>query len=97
MTATQSDTKSGAKQLPYLINDADEHSTPSTSAYERYIDPEKQEVGKQHLQISESKHSKLRTRSKRLVRRSLCFAKTTTMHDLGTGLFINCYELGLPL
>jgi predicted TIM-barrel fold metal-dependent hydrolase len=27
--------------LPYLINDADEHSTPAASAYERYIDPDK--------------------------------------------------------
>jgi predicted TIM-barrel fold metal-dependent hydrolase len=27
------------RTLPYLINDADEHSTPSHSAYERYIDP----------------------------------------------------------
>ena len=27
--------------LPYLINDADEHSTPALDAYERYIDPDK--------------------------------------------------------
>src|SRR5262249_5951872 len=32
------------RPLPYLINDADEHSTPSNSAYERYIDPDKRDV-----------------------------------------------------
>jgi hypothetical protein len=31
------------------------------------------------------------------VRRPLCFAKTTRMHDLVTGFFINRYEFGLPL
>ncbi|HLG67104.1 MAG TPA: amidohydrolase family protein [Acidimicrobiales bacterium] len=30
--------------LPYLVNDADEHSTPRTSAYEQYIDPDKKEM-----------------------------------------------------
>ena len=30
--------------LPYLINDADEHSTPSRHAYERYIDPDKKDM-----------------------------------------------------
>jgi hypothetical protein len=29
------------RALPYLINDADEHSTPNHTAYERYIDPDK--------------------------------------------------------
>ena len=37
MTTTDSE----AQTLPYLINDADEHSTPSFTAYERYIDPDK--------------------------------------------------------
>jgi predicted TIM-barrel fold metal-dependent hydrolase len=32
------------RALPYLINDADEHSTPSRGAYERYIDPDKREM-----------------------------------------------------
>ena len=33
-----------APALPYLVNDADEHSTPSPTAYERYIDPDKLEM-----------------------------------------------------
>ena len=44
MTATQSDTTSDAQVLPYLINDADEHSTPATGAYEKYIDPDKTDM-----------------------------------------------------
>jgi len=40
---------------------------------------------------------KLRTRIKRLVCRTMCFSKTTTMHDLVLGLFINRYECGLAI
>jgi len=43
----------------------------------------------------ESKHINLRTRITRLVRRTIGFSKTTTMHDLVIGLFINRYECGL--
>jgi predicted TIM-barrel fold metal-dependent hydrolase len=32
------------RALPYLINDADEHSTPALDAYERYIDPDKRDM-----------------------------------------------------
>jgi hypothetical protein len=39
----------------------------------------------------------LRTRLKRLVRRTLCFSKTEQMHDLVIGLFMNRYEFGLLL
>ena len=44
-----------------------------------------------------SKHINLRTRIKRLVRRTLCFSKTERMHDLVIGLFINRYEFGQAL
>jgi len=46
------------------------------------------------MQTSESKHINRRTRIKRLVRRTLCFSKTTTMHEMVIGLFINRYEFG---
>jgi len=42
----------------------------------------------------ESKPINLRTRIKRLVRRTLCFAKTECMHDLVLGLLINRYAFG---
>src|SRR6476646_2390290 len=44
MTATQSGTTSDARVLPYLINYADEHSTPAVGAYEKYIDPDKRDM-----------------------------------------------------
>ena len=69
--------------------------TDGWGAYERHITPEQHVVGKQHTQRIESKHINLRTRIKRLVRRTICFSKTTTMHDLVLGLFINRYEFGL--
>ena len=61
-------------------------------ASERHIDPAQHHVGKEHTPKIESKHLTLRTRSKQLVRRTICFSKTTTMHDLVIGLFINRYE-----
>jgi hypothetical protein len=71
---------------------------PSISTFEtppeRHIDPEQHAVGKQHTQKIESKPINLRTRIKRLVRRTICFSKTEYMHDLMIGLFINRYEFG---
>ena len=63
-------------------------------AYERHIDPAQHHVGKENTQRIESKHINLRTRIKRLMRRTICFSKTTTMHDLVLSLFINRYEFG---
>ena len=68
--------------------------TDGWGAYERHIEPEQHEVGKQHTQKIESKPINLRTCIKRLVRRTICFSKTEYMHDLMIGLFINRYEFG---
>ena len=69
-------------------------STDGWGAYERHLDAEQHRVGKENTQKIESKHINLRTRIKRLVRRTLCFSKTERMHDLVIGLFINRYEFG---
>src|SRR5262249_42555571 len=66
-------------------------------AYERHLDPEQHQVGKEHTQKIESKHINLRTRIKRLMRRTLCFSKTERMQDLVIGLFVNRYEFGRPI
>jgi insertion element IS1 protein InsB len=68
--------------------------TDGWGAYERHLDAEKHAVGKEHTQKIESKHINLRTRIKRLVRRTICFSKVERMHDLVLGLFINRYEFG---
>src|SRR5262249_40920837 len=49
--------------------------TDGWGAYERHIDTEKHQVGKEHTQKIESKHINLRTRIKRLMRRTICFSK----------------------
>ena len=68
--------------------------TDGWGAYERHLEAEQHTVGKAHPQKSESNHSNMRTRMKRLVRRTICFSKTERMHDLVIGLFINRYEFG---
>jgi insertion element IS1 protein InsB len=68
--------------------------TDGWGAYERHIEPEQHAIGKQHTQKIENKHINLRTRIKRLVRRTICFSKTERMHDLVIGLFVNRYEFG---
>jgi insertion element IS1 protein InsB len=49
---------------------------------------------KQTQERIERKHLTLRTRIKRLARRTICFSKTEEMHDAVIGLFINRYEFG---
>src|SRR5215471_2877284 len=71
--------------------------TDGWGAYERHLDAEQHHVGKENTQKIESKHINLRTRIKRLVRRTLCFSKTEQMHDLVIGLFMNRYEFGRAL
>jgi insertion element IS1 protein InsB len=68
--------------------------TDGWGAYERHVEPNQHTVGKENTQKIESKHIRLRTRIKRLVRRTICFSKSERMHDLVIGLFINRYEFG---
>ena len=65
--------------------------------YERHIDPTQHTIGTAQTQKIASKHSNLRTRIKRLMRRTLCLSKTTTIHDVVIGLFINRYECGVAI
>jgi insertion element IS1 protein InsB len=71
--------------------------TDGWGAYERHVETEQHTVGKANTQKIESKHINLRTRIKRLVRRTICFSKTERMHDLVIGLFINRYEFGVSV
>src|SRR5919106_676471 len=38
----------------------------------------------------ERKHLTLRTRIKRLARKTICFSKSPELHDIVIGLFVNC-------
>lgn len=71
------------------------YCTDGWGAYERHLPAECHEVGKRKTQRIEQKHLRLRTRIKRIARKTICFSKTKEMHDLVIGLFINRYEFGL--
>jgi insertion element IS1 protein InsB len=66
-------------------------------AYGRHLDPEAYHPGKRNTQNIERKHLTLRTRIKRLVRKTICVSKSIEMHDIIIGLFVNRYEFGLPV
>jgi len=69
--------------------------TDDWGAYGRHLPAEQQVVGKRNTQKIERKHLTLRTRIKRLARKTICFSKLEKMHDSVIGLFINRYEFGV--
>jgi insertion element IS1 protein InsB len=71
--------------------------TDNGGVYTRHLDPDRHKVGKQHTQKIERKHLTLRTRIKRLARKTICFSKSTRMHDIVLGLFVNRYEFARPI
>ena len=71
--------------------------TDHWGAYTRHLDPEVHTPGKRNTQKIERKHLTLRTRIKRLVRKTICFSKTIQMHDIVIGLFVNRYAFGRAL
>ncbi len=71
------------------------YSTDHWGAYTRHLAPDIHSPGKRHTQKIERKHLTLRTRIKRLVRKTICFSKSIQMHDIVIGLFVNRYAFGL--
>lgn len=71
--------------------------TDGWGGYTRLLDENQHEVGKQYTQKIERKHLTLRTRVKRLARKTICFSKSEWMHDIVIGLFVNRYEFGLAV
>ena len=68
--------------------------TDDWGAYERHLDQERHTIGKRNTQKIERKHLTLRTRIKRLARKTICFSKLEKIHDIVIGLFINRFEFG---
>jgi insertion element IS1 protein InsB len=66
-------------------------------AYTRHLEAGEHQPGKRHTQKIERKHLTLRTRIKRLTRKTICFSKSIQMHDLVIGLFVNRYEFGVQI
>lgn len=71
--------------------------TDDWGAYERNLPEIQHTISKTNTQKIERKHLTLRTRIKRLARKTICFSKLEKMHDIVIGLFINRYEFGLAI
>jgi len=71
--------------------------TDAANVYKRHLPATAHTVGKRHTPQIERKHLTLRTRIKRLARKTLCFSKSVFMHDTVIGLFVNRYEFGIPV
>ena len=68
--------------------------TDKVSVYQRHLPPAQHTVGKLTMQKIERKHLTLRTRLKRLARKTPCFSRSRVMHDLLIGLYMNRVEFG---
>jgi insertion element IS1 protein InsB len=71
--------------------------TDGLKTYERKIQESERTVSKFKMQRIERKHLTLRTRIKRLQRKSICYSRSVQMHDIVIGLFINKYEFELDI
>ena len=68
--------------------------TDRAGVYRRHLLPAQRTVGKLTMQKIERKHLTLRTRLKRLARKTLCFSRSRIMHDLLIGLYMNYVKFG---
>jgi insertion element IS1 protein InsB len=68
--------------------------TDAAGVYTRHLPTAAHTMGKIHTQQIERKHLTLRTRLKRLARKTICFSKPVLLHDTVIGLFVNRYEFG---
>jgi insertion element IS1 protein InsB len=69
-------------------------STDRWGAYTRHLAPAQHTASKRCTQKIERPPLTLRTRIKRLVRKTICFSKSVQMHDIVIGLFVNRYAFG---
>ena len=71
--------------------------TDNWGSYSKNLDEDKHEIGKRNSQIIERKNLTLRTKVKRLTRKTICFSKSIKMHDIVLRLLINVLDFGLIL
>ena len=74
---------------PFGIN---KYYTDNYGSYFRKLPADQHFPGKRNTQKVERKFLILRTRIKRLTRKTICFSRSVLMHDTIIGLFINKYE-----
>ena len=71
--------------------------TDGLSTYERNLIGFEHIISKKNTQRIERKNLTLRTRIKRLCRKTICYSKCKDMHDIVVGLVINILEFGLSI
>ncbi len=71
-----------------------QYYTDDWGAYQRQLPLDQHKIGKSNTQRIERKNLNLRTRIKRLARKTICYSKSELMHDTVIGLYINLYEFG---
>lgn len=65
--------------------------TDDWGSYSALIPKDKHVIGKKYTQKIENRFLLLRTRVKRLARKTICFSKSEKIHDTVIGMFINRY------
>lgn len=68
--------------------------TDDWGSYERNLSASSHIISKKNTQTIERKNLTLRTRIKRLCRKTICYSKSVFMHDTVIGLVINIIEFG---
>lgn len=71
--------------------------TDNNFAYSNQIPESNLEIGKRNTQHIERNHLTLRTRIKRLARKTICFSKVKKIHEAVIGTFINIFYYGMSL
>ena len=71
--------------------------TDGYACYAKCLPNGSHSVGKENTQRIERKNLTLRTRIKRLARKTICFSKCIHMHDIVIALVINILEFGWRL
>jgi insertion element IS1 protein InsB len=82
------------QQTPYIPFGLTRYYNDYWGASTRHLAPDEHCPGNRHPQQIARKPLTLRTRMKRLARKTICFSKTTQMHDIVLGLFVNRYAFG---
>lgn len=87
------------RRLKKLLTSAgiqvDQWLSDQWSAYLDCLPADEHQADKSELQSLERKHLTLRTRIKRLARKTICFSKSVLLHNTIIGLFINYYFFGI--
>jgi len=85
------------KKLRKLLKPFDirRYYTDALACYSKLLPKKSHTVGKSNTQRIERQNLTLRTRIKRLARKTICYSKTIKMHDIVIGLVINILEFGL--